>query len=332
VCSEHRLETPALPLLSVVTPSYNQAQYLEETIQSVLRQDHPCVQYITMDGGSTDGSVDIIRKYGDQMAYWESNPDSGQPQAINKGMAHATGSLLTWINSDDLLLPGALTLAASAHRANPEAILLGDVVHFSASEAFAFAVRQHNVSLQNVVAHWRSGWVWNQPGTFIPRSVWERIGALDEALRYTFDRDWLCRALLAGIPVVYLGQLVAAFRLHDGSKTMGEATHWGEEQMLVTRRYAHCLPRLSPTEVEAAHCLFESIIRLSFLNAADWDGQEARRQLRQALHKRPRVMLSRTFWQLWVRSLVPVSVVHWARPIWLKSRSQTGLFDLLPTA
>lgn len=320
------------PVLSVITPSYNQSAYLEATIQSVLSQAYSHVEHIIVDGGSTDGSVEIVRKYADRLAYWESNPDSGQSQAINKGMARASGSLLSWINSDDVLLPGALAAAARAHTAHPEAVLLGDVVHFSDHERLAFVVHQHNVSLENLVAHWQAGWTWNQPGTFIPRSVWERIGRLDEGLRYTFDREWMCRALETGVPVVYLGQLVAAFRMHPGSKTMGETTLWGQEQLMVTQRYAHRVPRLSRLDIEAAHYLLEAVFRLSLLYVASWDPPAARRNLLEARRIQPKVMLLGNYWQLWARSLAPRLVVHMARQLWLRSRREADLLALVRTA
>src|SRR5205085_6194542 len=111
---------------------------------------------------------------------------------------------------------------------------------------------------------------------------------LDEALRYTFDREWMCRALAAGVPVVYLGQLVAAFRMHPGSKTMGETTQWGQEQLQVTRHYAHLVPQLSQAEVESAHHMLEAILRLGLLHVESWDAATARHHLVQAVRIRPR--------------------------------------------
>src|SRR5688500_5767577 len=112
-CDEMSIHTQ--PLVTIVTPSFNQAPYLEATIQSVLSQNYPNLEYIIVDGGSTDGSVEIIKRYSGRLAYWVSEPDGGQAEAINKGVARSTGSLVGWLNSDDLLLPGALRRLAEAH-------------------------------------------------------------------------------------------------------------------------------------------------------------------------------------------------------------------------
>ena len=123
----------ALPKVSIVTPSFNQASFLEQTLRSVLEQDYPNLEYIVIDGGSTDGSVEIINKYADQLAYWQSQPDQGQTDAINQGFAHATGEILAWLNSDDLLLPGAVSAAVRALEEHPEAAMVyGDALLINA--------------------------------------------------------------------------------------------------------------------------------------------------------------------------------------------------------
>jgi glycosyltransferase involved in cell wall biosynthesis len=312
------------PTITIITPSFNQARYLEQTIQSVLGQDYPRLEYLIIDGGSTDGSVEIIQRYSPCLAYWVSAPDSGQADAINRGVARTTGDLLTWINSDDVLLPGALAAAAEAHTRCPEALVLGDVIHFSQAEHYTQLVRQHGVTLERLVAYWRPGWVWNQPGTFIPRAVWARVGPLDEQLRYVFDREWMCRAVAAQVPLAYLGQAVAAFRLHAGSKTMGEATRWHDEQLRVTLRYRAHVPGLSERRVFAAQHRVDATLRLSFQYFAHWDSAAARRDLWRALHSDPGAATA-AYWQLWARALLPrwlARALHWR---WLAGRQRRSV-------
>jgi glycosyltransferase involved in cell wall biosynthesis len=318
------LSSATTPRISVVTPSFNQAPYLEATLRSVLEQGYPNLEYIVLDGGSTDGSVDILRRYDGDLAYWCSAPDKGQADAVNRGFARATGELLTWINSDDLLLPGALQAAAEAHARCPEALVLGDVIHFSEAERYSQLVRQRGVTLERMVAYWKPGWVWNQPGTFFPRTVWGRVGSLDEQLRYVFDREWMCRALAAEVPLLYLGQTVAAFRLHAGSKTMGETSRWRDEQLRVTRRYRPRVAGLSERRALAAQYKVDATLRLSFQMFTHWDAAAARGDLWRALRTDLGVATP-GYWQLWARALLPRWLAGALHRRWLAERWRTSV-------
>jgi len=309
------------PTISIVTPSFNQGMFLEETIQSVLQQDYPNLEYIIIDGGSTDDSVEIIKAYEHRLAFWVSEPDNGQAHAINKGFLLATGSLLSWINSDDLLLPNILPDVALTHARRPESILLGDVIHFDHEADFTIEMRQHDVTVENIIAYWNRDWLWNQQGTFIPKFVWDEIGGLDEEYRYIFDREWMCRALIDRTPLVYLGYSVAAFRLHSESKTVSEYTRWGEEQLEVTKRYRAKVPGLSERDVTAEQDLMNASQRLSVQHLDHMDKRIASMHLRRALRYRPRTLFSRNFWRLVLRILIPKSVFNWIRPLWLERRS-----------
>lgn len=225
-----------LPLISVITPSFNQARYIEETICSVLEQDYPRVEYIVIDGGSTDGSADIIRKYGAGIAYWISEPDSGQAHAINKGMARSTGDLVAWLNSDDTYLPGALRTVGDAYAAQPESLIAGPVINFRASTGQEKIIQQR-LDMQTMLRFWSKEWNWHQPGIFFPRAALRKAGPLEERLHYCMDYDLVLR-LLPQCKVTTVTQPLVRFRLHESSK--GEAAGFDlflTEWSLISRRY-----------------------------------------------------------------------------------------------
>jgi glycosyltransferase involved in cell wall biosynthesis len=234
-------EHDKMPLISIITPSYNQAQFLEETILSVLNQDYPNIEYIIIDGGSTDGSVDIIRKYASRLAYWVSEPDQGQANALKKGFARATGEILAWLNSDDVYIEGALKMVAEAYISNPGSIIVGDVVEFYNSDLNDYrVVRQTNLTFEAMVKLWQHKYRWHQPGIFFPRAAYEAVGGIDDNLQFAFDYDLICR-LLQVCRVVYLNQVVARFRLHSSSKT---CSYWDKiilESYKVSQKYWNIL-------------------------------------------------------------------------------------------
>lgn len=180
--------TNIFPKISIVTPSLNQGKYLEKTILSVLNQNYPNLEYLIIDGGSTDNSVDIIRKYEKQLTYWVSEPDRGQSHAINKGFALSTGVLLGWLNSDDNLSAGALKAVAERYLDDTTVGAIvgagqlvndkGDLLNHSNS---------FDVTLE-ALYHWLKRYFW-QPSCFITRKAWENCGPLDEALHFAMDLD-----------------------------------------------------------------------------------------------------------------------------------------------
>lgn len=209
------------PKISIVTPSYNQGQFIEETIRSVLLQGYPNLEYIIIDGGSTDNSVDIIKKYSPWLTYWVSEPDRGQSHAINKGLAHCTGEVFNWINSDDLLCPGALRAVATAWAKKPGLIIAGPVVEFK-QDGTENVIVPNALTLQNYLSRRKAranSWRWHQPGTYLPLSQVKRVGGLQEDLHFTMDH-LLMIDLLETCKVTYISETLARFRLHDNSKTV----------------------------------------------------------------------------------------------------------------
>lgn len=233
------------PKITIVTPSFNQGQYLEETIRSVLLQGYPNLEYVLIDGGSRDESVEVIRRYEPWLSHWVSERDRGQSHAINKGLERMTGDLFGWINSDDLLMPDGLATVAAAHLGSPGDLIVGDVINFW--DDFAAGerelLRQGEFELKKFVEFWNRSERWHQPGVFFPASVLSRTGHLDESLDYLFDYDLICRALDAAGAVLVPDPL-AAFRLHSSSKTVSQGELFYLEACRISRRYWHLLPRV----------------------------------------------------------------------------------------
>ncbi|MGD0712122.1 MAG: glycosyltransferase family 2 protein, partial [Bacteroidales bacterium] len=188
-----------LPKISVVTPSYNQGQFLEQTILSVLGQNYPNLEYIIIDGGSTDNSVEIIKKYAKRIYYWVSEPDNSQSHAINKGFDKATGDILCWLNSDDIYMPNILQYVAKNINIDEAQILTGNCIHFSESETEGVTVQgcktvQYFQEFDLLNADFIT-----QPSTFWTRKVLEKVGKLNEQMHFVFDWDWFIRAKQAGV-------------------------------------------------------------------------------------------------------------------------------------
>jgi glycosyltransferase involved in cell wall biosynthesis len=221
------------PLVSIVTPSYNQARFLEATLRSVLTQDYPAIEYIVVDGGSNDGSSEIIRRYADSLAWWVSEPDHGQTDALNKGFAQAHGEILAWLNSDDVYFPGAITQAVAFLHSHPEAgMVYGDASFIDAegSEIGRFPARQTDY------ARLRRGYVHiPQQASFFRADLWRRVGPLDPSFYFAMDYDlWVRLAKLA--PLVYTPRLWASFRLHGEGKTITADDRCWPEMLRVHRR------------------------------------------------------------------------------------------------
>lgn len=220
------------PLVSIITPSFNQGRFLEATIRSTLAQDYAPVEYMIFDGGSNDGSVEIIQRYANRLAYWESQPDRGQAHAINKGLQRATGEILGWLNSDDILLPGAVQLAVDTFRQRPEI----DVVYGRLERIDEAGRVLPTPTLPKDRATFGPGHVIgecivNQPGSLWRRRAMEKFGLLDESLHYSMDYEYWIRLAVGGARFERRPETVAQFRLSAGSKTVGQTAAQAEEQL-----------------------------------------------------------------------------------------------------
>lgn len=227
------MSQPDLPLVSVITPSYNQAQFLEETICSVLEQDYPRLEYIVVDGGSTDGSVEVIRRHAPRLAGWVSEPDRGQTEAINKGFAMATGEIFAWLNSDDTYLPGAISEAVDFLNAHPKiGLVYGDahLIDEGGRVIGDFPARQTDYRKL------RRGYVHiPQQAAFFRAELWRRVGPLDPSFFFAMDYDlWVRLARIA--PLQYIPRPWANFRLHGEAKSVAADDRCWPEMVRVHRR------------------------------------------------------------------------------------------------
>lgn len=211
---------------SVITPSYNQGRFLEETIQSILGQSHQDVELIVVDGGSSDNSVSIIKKYESRLKWWVSEKDRGQSHAINKGLAHATGDIITWINSDDILEQGALTFANSFFENHPDvSIIHGKTILFG--EGYR---QQVNGPDAEFAAHEYLPYMrFPQPSSFIRREVFESNKGVNETLHYGMDFELVAKAVLMGYKIQRVEGIFSRYRLHKDSKSASDlpfASEW----------------------------------------------------------------------------------------------------------
>jgi glycosyltransferase involved in cell wall biosynthesis len=260
------------PLFSIVVPSYNQAAFLEECLQSILNQSGIRFEILLLDGGSTDSSLDIIRQYADRFVYWKSGPDLGQADAINQGWKQANGEIIGWLNSDDCYCPDALARVAESYAHNPEAALIyGDVTEIRADGSAAGTKHMGGFSLRSLLLGKNMG----QPGVFITRKTYAALGGLDDRFQYALDFEYFLRIWTRFPPsdFIYSPHTLAYSRLWDGTKTSTQAGNFGAEYYQVLNEYFR-RPDL-PAEIQALHRLaysrsvFVRQARLSLENG-DW--------------------------------------------------------------
>ena len=206
------------PKISIVTPSYNQAEYLEQTILSILNQNYQNLEYIIIDGGSTDGSVDIIKKYQSSLKYWVSEKDNGQADAINKGLKYCTGEIFNWINSDDLLAPEALHIIGNNYKSG--FCIAGSVENFFDDSDITTIIQNQNLTVESII---NGKSTYHQPGFWYCLNTLKLFSIFPVEFHYSFDIIHLINFLNHNKHIIYIEEKLVYFRLHDKSKTgMGQ--------------------------------------------------------------------------------------------------------------
>ncbi|NOZ25076.1 MAG: glycosyltransferase [Nitrospirae bacterium] len=245
---------PSYPRITVVTPSFNQSRYIERTILSVLNQNYPNLEYIIIDGGSTDGSIDIIRKYERYLACWVSEKDEGQADAINKGLKLGTGDLFAWQNSDDLYMPGAFMTVAEKFRERPDsAVFFGNFWLVDSDDEpirdirftpFSFRCSLlEGIGISNQAAFWR-------------RELFEEHGYLDPSLEFAMDLDWWLRLGHARAGFCFIRRHLGCLRIHEETKTSTILNDVGlAERIEIRRGYSRGIPGRVSTSFWKTICL-----------------------------------------------------------------------------
>lgn len=265
------------PRITVVTPSLDQAEFLEMTLRSVQLQGYPNLEHIVVDGGSTDGSVEILERYDPWLTHWVSEPDHGQSHAINKGFARATGQVLAWLNSDDTYFPGTLRAAAEALAGEERKIFVGamekvyvdgDLERFERRSSPTERAPFQEFPILKGEA--RADFHFIQPPMFWTRDLWEVTGGLDERYHLVMDKEWCNRAMAAGAEVETTERLMARFPLHPGSKSQ-------DQKEAMNREEARMYLRLGRTpDFRLPYCVLSAVTPLS--RSLSWGAARARRE------------------------------------------------------
>lgn len=222
------------PKISIITPSYNQGEFLERTILSVIEQNYPNLEYIIIDGGSTDGSVDIIQKYADKLAYWISEKDNGQTHAINKGFKKATGEIVAWLNSDDEFCEGALMAVASVFMEHDEVdFVFGNQYSINSNGKI---IRDNRHTRFSFAALWAVGMVLSQPSCFWKCDFFSKFGYLDETMEFCMDYEFFLR-IGNHVKAKHVNQYLSKFRWHESQKSSTIIHIRDSERQLLKERY-----------------------------------------------------------------------------------------------
>ena len=241
------------PRISVVVPSYGQGRYLAKNLESLVTQRYPDLEIIVVDGGSTDGSVDVIRRFEQHITWWVSETDDGQADAINKGMARATGTIVTWLNSDDWLLPGALQWYADMFERHPEVdIVVGSGRIVDPEGVELYHCTPPTSITEATLFSWMGGGDFMQPSTAFTRKSWQMVGGLDRSIHIALDVDLWIRMQQAGFKFASDPHPVSEALGHRSAKTRAFENHMRVDCALtITRHGGESFARLKLDEMAA---------------------------------------------------------------------------------
>jgi len=306
--------TDVAPLVSIITPAYNRASYLEETIQSVLTQDYPRIEHIVLDDGSTDNTREVLSKYTGRLI-WESHPNMGEARTVNKGLSMAHGEIVAVVNSDDPLLPGAVSAAVAFLKAHPDVLVAYpdfDFIGPGSTVCGHFQVREYDY-LHMVKRHQNLG----GPGAFVRRKAFELAGLRDPSFKYVGDFDFWLRVGLHG-PFARIPRTLATFRMHPGSASEScRGREMAEEHIrLVEKLFS--LPNLPLPVQQVKREAFSWAHHVAGI-AAGKERRTAWKHLVASVRYYPRGILRR--WSLIVALVLPSSLFQLLRHRWRKVRS-----------
>jgi glycosyltransferase involved in cell wall biosynthesis len=298
------------PKISIVTPSYNQAQFIEETIRSVLLQGYPNLEYIIIDGGSTDNSTEIIRKYESYLTYWISEQDEGQSDAINKGFKISTGEISAFLNSDDVYMPNALALVSQYLNQNAQYDFICAQTRFidtnskrikGFEELFMVEINDRTMTETCHIA---------QPSTFFRSITFDRIGFFSKELHYAFDYEYWLRAFLAGFKFISIKEVISLFRLHQNSKTSTDYdTGKFTEDFIKIYRNALLDRGLSPIHRKGLYRGLGNTACLLFVNLESTSSiREARNSFWNVIRQNLKILFFLFVWKTLILSVTPVPI------------------------
>lgn len=276
------------PKISIVTPSYNQAQYLEETIRSVLLQGYPNLEYIIIDGSSTDGSVEIIKKYEPWLAFWESKKDRGQSHAINKGIRKATGDILFWLNADDICLPNAFSLVSEAFSKNPDKKLVIGQTYVIDKQSEVIGEMRSDFSTWEDIATRKLNHI-RQVSTFFSIDLFYQLGLINEELIISMDNEILIRFTKKYTPLI-IDQYLSAFRVHEKAKSQND--------LILGYKEIDCIrPKILNEKKLIQSYRTNSSKKWLFLSkSTNYTNKERISCLFNSLRNKPGIIFGRAFW------------------------------------